>query len=337
MDRMWMVRAEGGTLYELFRERGVAAVGWTQLAAAAKPRMSRRQLIDLYLQAEPEIRQGTAISGASQVWRFINEVAMGDWVVTYSPSYRSYMLGRVRSASEYRPEWADDGMALARAIEWLPVEIYRDALTQPTKNSLGSTLTVFMVPEHAMQELLAIANEDNFAKTQVAVLADDRVVDEEIVDPFKDIEVRAREAIKDMISALDWSQMQELIAGILRAMGYKTRVSPAGSDLGKDILASPDGQGFSDPRIIVEVKHRVAKSTSEHIRNFTAGRHANDHGLFVSTSGFTKDAIYEAERANIRMMIWNIDDIAKALVDHYRNLDIETQRMVPLKWTYWPA
>jgi predicted Mrr-cat superfamily restriction endonuclease len=29
-------------------------------------------------------KPGTAISGASQVWRFINEVAVGDWVATYS-------------------------------------------------------------------------------------------------------------------------------------------------------------------------------------------------------------------------------------------------------------
>ncbi len=336
MERMWMVRAEGGTLYDLFCERGVAAVGWSELAEKAKPGMTRQQLIDLYRQADPDAKQGTAISGASQVWRFINEVRIGDLVVTYSPPYRTYMIGKVKAASEYKPEWANDGMALARIIEWHQVEVYRDALSQPTKNSLGSTLTVFKVPEHATQELLdTVAGHPVTEQPQTFI--DDHVIDEEIVDPFKDIEVRANEAIKDMIGALTWQQMQELIAGILRAMGYKTRVSPVGSDLGKDILASPDGQGFSDPRIIVEVKHRAAKSTSDHIRNFIAGRHENDHGLFVSTAGFTKDAIYEAERASIRMMIWNLDDTARALVDHYRNLDIATQRLVPLKLTYWPA
>jgi predicted Mrr-cat superfamily restriction endonuclease len=44
--------------------------------------------------------------------------------------------------------------------------------------------------------------------------------------------------------------MQELVAGILRAMGYKTLVSPAGADRGKDIIASPDGFGFEPPRIV---------------------------------------------------------------------------------------
>lgn len=46
------------------------------------------------------------------------------------------------------------------------------------------------------------------------------------------------ERIKDRVSELDWDDMQQLVAGILRAMGYKTQVSPAGSDRGKDIVAS---------------------------------------------------------------------------------------------------
>ncbi|MDC0946604.1 restriction endonuclease [Nitrospinaceae bacterium] len=44
--------------------------------------------------------------------------------------------------------------------------------------------------------------------------------------------------------------MQELVAGLLRAMGSKTKVFPAGPDQGKDIIASPDGFDFEIPRII---------------------------------------------------------------------------------------
>jgi restriction system protein len=44
--------------------------------------------------------------------------------------------------------------------------------------------------------------------------------------------------------------MQDLVAGLLRALGYKKRVSPAGPDRGKDIVASPDGFGFESPRIL---------------------------------------------------------------------------------------
>jgi len=33
------------------------------------------------------------------------------------------------------------------------------------------------------------------------------------------------EFIKDKVNELDWEEMQELVAGLLRAMGYKTRIS----------------------------------------------------------------------------------------------------------------
>ncbi len=85
--------------------------------------------------------------------------------------------------------------------------------------------------------------------------------------------------------------MQDLVAGILRAMGYKTLVSPAGADRGKDIIASPDGFGFEPPRIVVEVKHRNARMGSSEIRSFLGGRHKDDRGLYVSTGGFTKEAL----------------------------------------------
>lgn len=48
MKRMWMVRSEGGSLYDAFRERGVAAIGWTKLAPHAKPGVERKQLIAVY-------------------------------------------------------------------------------------------------------------------------------------------------------------------------------------------------------------------------------------------------------------------------------------------------
>jgi restriction system protein len=90
MERMWMVRGEGGSLYDAFRERGVAAIGWSQLAVHARPGIERKQLIALYKSAEPEAKQGTVVSGASQVWRFVNDIREGDWVVTYSPANRLY-------------------------------------------------------------------------------------------------------------------------------------------------------------------------------------------------------------------------------------------------------
>ena len=327
-----MVRGDGGSLYDGFRERGVVAVGWSRLAASVKPGMSRKQLIDMYQAAEPQARTGTVISGASQVWRFVNEIQVGDWVVTYSPSNRTYLVGNVAGPAVYRPDWIDEGMPLVRAVKWQSVELQRDNLGASTKNSLGSTLTVFLVPPMAMAEMLATLAGKPLPEP---VLED--VADEEIVDPLADIETRALEQIKDRVNELNWDEMQQLIAGILRAMGYKTEVSPAGPDRGKDIVASPDGFGFEHPRIVVEVKHRRGPMGSQDIRSFLGGRHKDDRGLYVSTGGFSKDAKYEADRASIPLALWTLDHVVRALLEQYHATDTQTARLVPLKRTYWPA
>jgi restriction system protein len=331
MARMWMIRAEGGRLYEEFRERGVAAIGWWQLAELARPGMSRQQLIDIYRQLEPQAPLGRAINGASQVWRFINEIEIGDSVVTYSPANRTYLIGTIVGQYVYKPEWAEDGMAQVREVQWQATEVGRDQLTQSSKNTLGSTLTVFLIPDLVSQQLLSVAAGSPVATTVEAE------VEEAIVDPLAGVETAAIERIKDLVSALGWQDMQELVAGILRAMGYKTQVSPAGPDRGKDIIASPDGFGFENPRIVVEVKHRTGQMGSNAIRSFLGGRHQDDRGLYVSTGGFTKDAYYEAERASVPLTLWTLDNLVRALVEHYDSTDTETKRLVPLKRMYWPA
>lgn len=112
---------------------------------------------------------------------------------------------------------------------------------------------------------------------------------------------------------------------------------PAGPDRGKDIIASPDGFGFENPRIIVEVKHRKEQMGSQQIRSFLGGRHKDDRGLYVSTGGFSKDAYYEAERANVPLTLWTLDNLVRALIEHYGQTDSETKRLIPLKMTYLPV
>ncbi len=50
---MWMVRGESGSLYDAFREREVAAVGWSQLAPHATPGIGRKELTAKYQELEP--------------------------------------------------------------------------------------------------------------------------------------------------------------------------------------------------------------------------------------------------------------------------------------------
>ena len=325
-----MIRGDGGRLYDDFRDQEVAAVGWDLLAAVASSGASREKLKAIYRATAPSAKEGEVVSGASQVWRFVNEIQNGDWVLTYSPINRVYSLGTFIGSAMHHPDWAARGMGLARRVSWERQELVRDGLGTTTKNSLGSTLTVFEIPAIAATEVLSLSKGTPTLDSVVEV-------GEVIVDPLADIELQAIERIKDRVSELDWDDMQQLVAGILRAMGYKTQVSPPGSDLGKDIVASPDGFGFEHPRIVVEVMHRKGQMGSQDIRSFLGGRHKDDRGLYVSTGGFTKDARYEADRASFPVAMWTLDHVVRALIDHYDATDADTKRIMPLKRFYWPV
>ena len=333
---LWMVRsASGGRLADEFVEKGLVALGTEQIGDL-REYSSKRAVLEALNRERPDDKLGTRKAAASQWIRFRDEVQHGDKVITYDSSRRVYHVGEI--ASDYQHQ---DGIIADfqhfRAVKW-EGEVERDHLSTRARNSLGSTLTLFRIPDDVADEILRTLSGQPAPQPESAEFEDAESEDEDEDALLKGYRVRAMEIIKDRINRLDWREMEQLVAGVLRSMGYKTRVSREGSDLGIDILASPDGFGFESPRIIVEVKHRASKSAdSKEIRNLVGGRHASDKGLFVSTSGFSKDARYEADRANIPLMLWDLDDLVQALVENYENADQETRTLIPLTRLFWPV
>lgn len=329
MKKMWMVRAgRNARFFEEFRENSIVAIGWTRLEDL-RPFKSKQEMVNAVKSAWPEWTPVKVGLAASQLHRFAHEVQRGDRVITYDPQTRVYLLGTIESDYDYVPDSVAE-FGHIRRVTW-ELEVERDKLSATTRNSLGALTTLFKIPDDAAAEISAVAS----GQSQTPESATEEAVDDTSL--LDDIEERAREFTKDRISGLEWDEMQELVAGILRAMGYKTEVSPHGPDRGKDIVASPDGFGFESPRIVVEVKHRKGQMGAQAIRSFLGGRHKDDKGLYVSTGGFSKDAHYEAERANIPITLLTLDGLVEKLLEHYDELDPEIQRLVPLKKVYWPV
>ena len=213
-------------------------------------------------------------------------------------------------------------------VKWLG-EVSRDKLTVQTKNSLGAISTIFEIKDKAKREILEVLEGKEKIKDEITDEIEEETLKEDMV--FK-----AHELVKDKIMDLDWEQMQELVAGILRAMGYKTLISNTGADRGKDIEASPDGLKLKEPRILVQVKHRSSQMGTKEIRNFD-GILRGRKGLYVSTGGFSKEAKYEAERSNDQLTLIDADRLIQLIIQYYDNFDNETRKLIPLTKIYWPA
>lgn len=328
---MWMVRAgRGGRWTEDFISKGVVGLGWHDVGDSTGF-ATKAELGAAMRRAYPEFSGGTANSGASQLWRFRTELKVGDEVITYDAGTRRYYVGIVSSEARYEPGEIEE-LTLQRAVEWQTEQVSRDDLSDDARNRLGSTLTLFKIPDRTADELRRLAEGRILESTTTSDQQDEEP------DAFEGVAEEATLRIADRISTLDWYSMQRLVAAVLRAMGYRTEISPIGPDRGKDVFASPDGFGFEQPRIAVEVKHRRGeKMDAPAIRSFVGGRHKDDRGLFVSTGGFTREAYYEAERSNIPLKLMTLDDLARAVVDNYERFDSEGRALVPLTRMYWPA
>lgn len=131
--------------------------------------------------------------------------------------------------------------------------------------------------------------------------------------------------------------MKRLVAGMLKAMGYCARVTPKGPDGGRDVIASPDALGLESPRIVAEVKHRKGAMGAPAVRSLIGGLRAGDRGLYVSAGGFTKEARYEADRANVPVRLLDLDSFVRHYVEVYDKADDETRGILPLTRIWWPA
>jgi restriction system protein len=331
MSNIWLVRAgEGGRLIEEFA-KGYVAVGWYELGDTSSIK-SQSQLRKHYIKNYPNESQGAINLGFSMFYKFHSVIKQGDKILTYDTKSREYLVGTITGEYEYKPNVVGDYPHI-RNVKW-EGRVSRDDISASSKNSLGSIGTLFSVNEDVWSDIKEALSGKREIKDEVRKEEETSRLEE----IRKEIKEKAHEFIKDKILELSPEDMENLVAAILRGMGYRTRISPIGPDRGIDVIASPDGLGLEEPRIKAEVKHRKNTTIgSQEIRSFLGGLREGDKALYVSTGGFTKEAKYEADRANIPITLLDLDDLASLVVSHYENFDLEGRALVPLVRVYWPA
>lgn len=330
MAEFWMVRAGESTEY--FESQGRIAVRWDWLGDLSEV-ADLDALGELYRKNVGAVKPRRIAIGLATLGKFLFSMRPGDAVLTYDKQTREYLCGEIVSDYEFRAD-LNPAAPQTRRVAWKG-RIRRDDLSTGARNTLGAMVTIFQPGADVEQEINSLLA--GTPKPEEPTDADGGDTSD-LVDLKDDLAEKAHEFIKDVISALDWDEVQELVAAVLRAMGYKTRVSPKGSDQGKDITASPDGLGLEPPRIKVEVKHRPRSSIgAPDLRSFLGGLRSEDRGLYVSTGGFSREAVYEAERATVPVTLMTLDDLAALLVQHYEDMDAEGRALVPLTRVYWPA
>ena len=91
---------------------------------------------------------------------------------------------------------------------------------------------------------------------------EDEIENKESLLFYDDLQAKAIEGMTNYLNKKNPYEFQELVAALLRGMGYFTPfVAPKGKDGGVDIIAYKDPLGTTTPRIQVQVKHRESNAS----------------------------------------------------------------------------
>ncbi|MBC7263534.1 MAG: restriction endonuclease [Chloroflexi bacterium] len=326
--RAWMVRAGSeNELADLVEVNSAVAIGWAKMGDVSGLR-GREQFKQRFQEVYPDVSPARISVNAGQMYRFAQEMHEDDYVLTYIKASREVLIGLVEGPYEYRKDVFPDRYPHMRRVQWLR-KVSRDDFSAPARNSMGGLATVFQLDEH-LEEIHRIATATEEAPATPGE-------GEELPFFFEEVKARADELIADIISRLDPYDFQDLVAAVLRAMGFRAVSTSPGSDRGVDIIAHSDPFGFEQPRIKVQVKHRKGTVGGPEMRAFLGSLRTGDSGLYVSTGGFSDDAKRETERSREPVALLDRDGFIQLLLEHYEALDPEYKARVPLRKLWVPA
>lgn len=308
----------------LFLTQNVIAIGWKKFGDCSKLEPNREAYKRHYLKSYPNAKKGSVGTSAGMLYRFCCEVKVGDYVVFPSKIDRKINIGVVESDFLYVPDAKE--YVQQRRVKWIK-HLPRTAFSQGALYEVGATTTFFLIKNYADEFLSAL--DHGFKETAVSTEPDETVgaTANDIIENTRDF------ILKELSRRLKGYALEEFVADLLRAMGYRCSVSPHGGDRGVDITAYKDEL---PPRIVVQVKSQDADIPETTIQSLKGAMREGDYGLFVTLSNYTKNAkLYLDSMPIIRGI--NGSELVDLVLKYYDQLSEKYRKMIPLKMVYIPV
>jgi restriction system protein len=317
--RIWGIHTKDD---RLFLDDNVVAIGWKEMGNLLGIDASREAFKDKYAAVYPDGKKGSVPLGSGMLYRFCHEVQIGDYIVFPSKVDRQINIGII--TSKYFHNSSAKEYVQQRKVKWQK-HLPRTAFSQGALYELGSAMSFFSLKNYGEEFLAAL--DKGFKKK--ANEPDDTVsaTSDDIVESTRDF------VLKEISRHLKGYDLEEFVANLLNAMGYKTTISPHGGDRGVDITAYKDEL---PPRIIVQVKSQDDDIKETTIQSLKGAMREGDYGLFVTLSNYTKNAKRYLESTPIIRGI-NGTELVDLVLKYYDALDEKYQNIIPLQRVYIPA
>ncbi|MGN0491464.1 restriction endonuclease [Ruminococcus sp.] len=321
--RIWGIHTKDDNL---FLHHNVIAIGWKEMGDLSQINADRNAFKEKYTEVYPDAKKRSIATSAGILYRFANEVEIGDFVVYPSKTDRQINIGVIESGYEYNPSAAE--YVQQHKVKWLK-HLPRTYFSQGALYEIGSAMSFFSIKNYAEEYKDAIGK--GFKKNAISIDPEEDesvgAVADEIVESTKDF------ILKELSKNLKGYDLEEFVADLLRAMGYRTIVSAHGGDSGIDIKAYKDEL---PPRILVQVKSQDSDIKESTIQSLKGAMREGDYGLFVTLSNYTKNAQKYLDNTPIIRGI-NGTELVDLILKYYEDLSEKYKKMIPLKMVYIPV
>lgn len=339
---VWVIRAgRMGENEEFALNEGVYCIGFNQEQSVTDFK-EYTSLRDHIQRRSDDLSLQQVASQASQLWRFVRDMKVGDMVVLPRRQPRVIAVGKVVGDYIYDVSRTKAPLPHTRKIEWIVQDVPRANFDSDLLRSINSNRTVFKVSRNNAEGRINgvvnayLGNEQIEPEVDVPVPNPTTVElpDEYDDAPVLDLEQEIRDRIIGRIrQRYREHDLETLVDEILKADGYVTLKTKAGRDGGADILAGSGALGFDSPKLCVQVKssaQNVGIADYDRLQG-TLDTFNADYGLLVSSAGFTQDVIREDRRRFFKIRLWGPDDLVQKLLDTYDRLPQSIRTNIPLE------
>lgn len=278
-----------------------------------------------YAASYPTANPRALPNNAGQPYRFVHEMKPGDIVAYPSRQDRLIHLGTVKGPYRY-DQSLDKSFPHLRPVTWLK-HVPRTAFSQGALYEIGSAMSLFQIKNYVDEYRTALEGK------QISTPVND---DETVGVVAEEIEELTRDFIlKRLAQDLKGHPLAHFTAHLLGAMGYRTRVSPAGPDGGIDIIAHRDELGFEPPIIKVQVKSSGGSVGAPEVQALYGNVAEKEHGLLVTLGTFTAAAnTFAKSKSNLRLI--DGGELVALVLQHYEQFDSRYKGLLPLRRVYVP-
>ena len=274
--------------------------------------------------------QNAGKSTAAQLWRFANDIAIGDMVALPRKAPKVVAVGRISGEYLYRPDLITAHRQHTRKVEWLATDIPRINFDPDLLHSLGGLMTVYQARADNAESRIEKVVNGHISGIPSGDMELDEDDDTLVSDIDEQIEDRIARRIRERFSGV---RLEYLVKNILDAQGYRALQTRSGPDGGIDVVAGKGDMGFGEPRLCVQVKSSGSPvglpdydRLQGSVKTFGA-----DHGLLVSLGGFTRDVHKENERSFFQIRLWDSGELVQRVLDAYDVLPLDIRVDIPLQ------